>query len=355
MRGIYDRKVHRVRDLSCGDARIYLEFELRRVWCRRCGAVKQERLAWLADSPFYTKRFAFFVGRRCRTTTISDVARELHLDWRAVKELEKQYMREQLRRIGTPGPKAIGIDEISIRKGHTYRIVVSDLIRRRPIWFGGEDRSEASMAQFYDWLGDKKSRGVRLAVMDMWKPFRNATLARAPQAAILFDKFHIMRHLGEALDKVRKSEYARLSGKDRRYIKGQKYMLLSRHENLTREGRQSLKTLLAANKRLNTAYLLKESFGQLWDYEREAWARRFFENWCASLKWQRLAPYEKFAQMIDRHWDGIAAYCKPENKVSLGFVEGLNNKIRVIQRRAYGLRDQEYLRLKILTCMLPAI
>ena len=309
----------------------------------------------MADSPFYTKRFAFFVGRRCRATTISDVARELHLDWRAVKELEKQYMREQLCRIGMPGPKAIGIDEISIRKGHTYRIVVSDLIRRRPIWFGGEDRSEASMAQFYDWLGDKKSRGVRLAVMDMWKPFRNATLARAPQAAILFDKFHIMRHLGEALDKVRKSEYARLSGKDRRYIKGQKYMLLSRHENLTREGRQSLKTLLAANKRLNTAYLLKESFGQLWDYEREGWARRFFENWRASLKWQRLEPYEKFAQMIDRHWDGIAAYCKPENKVSLGFVEGLNNKIRVIQRRAYGLRDQEYLRLKILTCMLPSI
>ena len=355
MRGIYDRKVHRVRDLSCGDARIYLEFELRRVWCRRCGAVKQERLPWLADSPFYTKRFAFFVGRRCRTATISDVARESHLDWRAIKELDKQYMREQLRRIGTPGPKAIGIDEISIRKGHTYRIVVSDLIRHRPIWFGGEDRSEASMAQFYDWLGDKKSRGIRLAVMDMWKPFRNATLARAPQAAILFDKFHIMRHLGEALDKVRKSEYARLSGKDRRYIKGQKYTLLSNRENLTLEGRQSLKTLLAANKRLNTAYLLKESFGQLWDYEREGWARRFFENWRASLKWQRLEPYEKFAQMIDRHWNGIAAYCRPENKVSLGFVEGLNNKIRVIQRRAYGLRDQEYLRLKILTSMLPAI
>jgi transposase len=317
--------------------------------------VKQEKLPWLADSPFYTKRFAFFVGRRCRTATISDVARELHLDWRAIKELDKQYMCEQLRRIGTPGTKAVGIDEISIRKGHTYRIVVSDLIRRRPIWFGGEDRSEASMAQFYDWLGEKKSRGVRLAVMDMWKPFRNATLSRAPQAAILFDKFHIMRHLGEALDKVRKSEYARLSGRDRRYIKGQKYTLLSRRENLTQEGRQSLKMLLAANKRLNTAYLLKESFGQLWDYEREGWARRFFENWRASLKWQRLDPYAKFAEMIDRHWDGIAAYCKPENKVSLGFVEGLNNKIRVIQRRAYGLRDEEYLRLKILTCMLPAI
>jgi transposase len=233
--------------------------------------------------------------------------------------------------------------------------VVSDLIRGRPIWFGGKDRSEASMNEFYDWLGPKKAKGIRLAVMDMWKPFRMATQAKAPQAAILFDKFHIMKHLNDALDKVRKAEYARLSGKDRRYIKGQKYVLLSHKENLTADGRKSLKTLLAANKRLNTAYLLKESFAQLWEYKSAAWARKFFEHWKASLKWQRLTPYEKFAQMIERHWDGIAAYCNPENKVSLGFVEGLNNKIRVLQRRAYGLRDEEYLRLKVLTSMLPAI
>jgi transposase len=335
--------------------RIYLAFEVRRVECRSCGKVKRERLEFLADNPFYTKRFAYYVGRRCRAATIKDIAAELKLDWHAVKELEKQYMVAQLARAGRPGPKVIGIDEVSISKRHTYRIVVSDLVRQRPIWFGGEDRSQASMGQFYERLGKGKSGRIRLAVMDMWKPFRNATQACAPNAAILFDKFHIMRHLGEALDKVRKSEYARLSGPQRRYIKGQKYTLLSRWDNLTLESRQALKILLAANKRINTAYLLKESFGQLWSYEREGWARRFFENWRASLKWQRLKPYEKFAEMIDRHWDGIAAYCKPENKVALGFVEGLNNKIRVIQRRAYGLRDEEYLRLKILTCMLPAL
>ncbi len=344
-----------MRDLSCGIWHILLEVEIRRVACRSCGNVKREQLEFLADNPSYTKRFAYYVGRRCRQSTIKEIADELRLDWDTVKTLDMQYMRAQLAKAGTPAPKAIGIDEISIRKGHTYRIVVSDLIRRRPIWFGGDDRSQASMAQFYQWLGENKSHGIRLAVMDMWKPFRNAAHEHAPQAAILFDKFHIMRHLGEALDKVRKLEYARLSGKDRRYIKGQKYTLLSRRENLSLDGRRALKTLLAANKRLNTAYLLKESFGQLWDYESEAWARRFFENWRASLKWQRLAPYEKFAEMIDRHWDGIAAYCRPENKVSLGFVEGLNNKIRVIQRRAYGLRDEEYLRLKILTCMLPPL
>ena len=351
----YDRKERRVRDLSSGDTRVYVEFEVRRVQWRSCQAVKRERLDWLADNPFYTKRFAFYVGKRCRSATVTDVASELKLDWKTVKALEKHYMREQLRRAPKAGPRVIGVDEISIRKGHTYRIVVSDLERGRPIWFGGEDRSEASMDQFYAWLGLKKCSKIELAVMDMWKAFGNSARRNAPQAAILFDKFHIMRHLGEALDKVRKSEYRRLQGKDRKYIKGQKYTLLSHRENLSIDGRRALEQLLAANKRLNKAYLLKESFGQLWGYHREGWARRFFDNWKASLKWQRLKPYEDFAAMIERHWDGIAAYCREENKVSLGFVDGLNNKIRVIQRRAYGLRDEEYLRLKILTCMLPAI
>jgi transposase len=344
-----------VRDLSCGDLRINLELEVRRVDCGRCGKVKRERLTWLADNPFYTKRFAFFVGRRCRAATIKDVAKELHLHWGSVKELEKQYMREQLRRVGTPGPKVIGIDEISIRKGHTYRIVVSDLLRRRPIWFGGRDRSEASLALFFKELGTKKCRGIYLAVMDMWKPFRNATIEHVPEASILFDKFHVIAHLGEALDQVRRSEYARLTGKGRQFIKGQKYALLSNRAHLTLDGRRSLAKLLQANKRLNIAYVLKESFGQLWNYQSEAWARRFFENWKQALKWQRLKPYEKFVRMVDRHWDGIAAYCQPQNKVALGFVEGLNNKIRVLQRRAYGLRDEDYLRLKVLTCMLPEI
>ena len=353
--GWYDRKVRRVRDLSCGDTRVWLELEVRRVDCRGCGKVKTERLDFLADNPFYTKRFAWHIGRQCRQATISDVAKEFKLDWQTVKALDKQYMAEQVRRAGLPGPKVIGIDEISIRKGHTYRIVVSDLIRKRPIWFGGSDRSEASMKQFYAALGARKSAGIRLAVMDMWKPFRTATQTHAPGAAILFDKFHVMRHLGDALDAVRKAEYARLSGKDRAYIKGQKYTLLSSKENLSVDGRAALKRLLAANKRLNTAYLLKERFGQLWDYRSEVWARKFFDQWRASLRWQRLPSFEKFAEMIERHWDGITAYCKAENKVSLGFVEGLNNKIRVIQRRAYGLRDEEYLRLKVLACMLPEL
>jgi transposase len=116
-----------------------------------------------------------------------------------------------------------------------------------------------------------------------------------------------------------------------------------------RHGPQEPEAAAGADKRLNTAYLLKESFGQLWDHNREAWAWKFFDNWRASLKWQRLKPYKKFAEMIERYWDALAAYCKPQNKVSLGFVEGLNNKIRVMQRRACGLRDADSLRLKTLS------
>jgi transposase len=322
--------------------------------------VRQERLDWLAANPHYTKRFALYVGKQCRSASIKEVAQDLHLDWRAVKEMDKLYMRDQLAadlaRTGPLAPAVIGIDELSVRKGHVYRIVVSDLERGQPLWFGGVDRSEESLAMFYDFLGPERSQGIRLAVMDMWKAFRNATEEYAPQAAILYDKFHVLRQLNEAMDKVRKAEYQRLTNRaDRKYIKGQKYVLLSRRENLSPEKRQRLKTLLAANKRLNTAYVLKEQFAQLWDYRREPWARRFFEQWRAALRWQRLKPFEDFAALIERHWEGVAAYCRPENKVALGFVEGLNNKIRVIQRRCYGLRDEDYLHLKILTCTLPPL
>lgn len=323
--------------------------------CKRCRAVRQEKIEFLSGNTKFTERFALVVGQLCRIMTIQDVAKRMNLHWHTVKDLDKQYMQMQLNAAPEIKPEIIGIDEISRRKGHDYRIIVSDLMVGRAIWYGGKDRSEESLDAFYSWLGPEKSAKIRIAVMDMWKAFSKSTRKNAPQVSILFDKFHVIRHLNEALDKVRKKEYARLTGESRKYIKGTKYILLSRQENLDGDGQKSLKTLLKANKRLNTAYMLKESFSQLWDYKSSGWARRFFENWKMSLKWQRLKPFEKFAKMIERNWDGIAAYCDAESKVALGFVEGLNNKIRVIQRRAYGLRDEEYLRLKILTCMLPEL
>jgi len=188
--------------------------------------------------------------------------------------------------------------------------------------------------------------------MDMWKPFTNVIRLRS-HIQIIYDEFHILRHLHDAIDQVRRQEYFRLSQKDRRFIKGQRYTLLSHWNNLGREGRTSLETLFDANTRLFKAYLLKETFSKLWTYQHPTWAGKFFDNWKSQLRRQRLRPLEKFADMIERHWHGIISYCEVDNKVSLGFVEGANNKIRVIQRRAYGIRDEEYLHLKILASFLP--
>ena len=314
-----------------------------------------ERLDWLAKNPRFTPRFAMHVGALCREMTNTAVAQAERLHDSTVKDLDRIYMQQQMARAGLPAPRAIGVDEIAIRKGHDYRIVVSDLDRRRPIWVGGKGRTEADMDLFFAALGAKKTARIHRAAMDMWKPFRTSLRRHAPRARVIFDTCHIMRHLGEALDEVRRREYRRLAAKDRAFIKGQRYTLLSHRENLSLDGRRSLAKLLKANTRLNTAYLLKESFGQLWDYQTESGARAFFTRWTQSLKWQRLTPYEKFAAMIDRHWDGIASYCHPENKVSLGLVEGLNNKIRVLQRRAYGYRDEEYLKLNIVAAFLPPL
>ena len=128
----------------------------------------------------FTERFALVIGELCRVMTVQDVARRMNLDWHTVKDLDKIYMREQLRRVGPPTPSIIGIDEISIKKRHVYRIVVSDLEQKRAIWFGGDGRSEADMDRFYAFLGPETAQKIRLAVMDMWKPFRNSTQAHAP-------------------------------------------------------------------------------------------------------------------------------------------------------------------------------
>jgi len=335
--------------------KVFLEVEIRRIKCKSNDKIRQEVFNWMADNPAYAKRFVYYVGKRCQSSSIKAVADEVDLDWKTVKEFEKEYMKEKLKNRGEITPEALGIDEISIQKGHTYRIVVSDLKNKLPIWIGGNGRTEKDMQMFYDWLGKEKCGNIKLAVMDMWKAFEKSAKKNIPDSSILYDKFHILRHLGKALEKIRISEYKKVSEDNRKFMKGQKYTLLSKQENLNAKGKEALKKLFAINEKLSKAYILKESFGQLWSYKSEVWARKFFKNWKETAESEGLKSFVKFTKLIERHWDGIATYCKKENKVSLGFVEGFNNKIRVIQRRAYGLKDEEYFRLKVLTCMLPEL
>lgn len=323
--------------------------------CRKCAAVKQEWLPWLSNSRRATQRFAQEIGRECREMSIVRVAGLHQMTWDQVRSLEMEYMEELLRKHPVPQRLgAIGVDEISIRKGHSYAIVVADLERRRPIWLSEElGRSEEDMDRFFDDMGPRRNQSLRLAVMDMWKPFRNSLQKNAPQAEIVYDKFHVLKHLSSAMDNVRRLEYKRVAEKDKRFIKGQRYTLLSHKANLDTEGKEALRLLLKANKRLSKAYLLKESFGQLWDYNNPTWARKFFDSWKNQLRWSRMKPFEDFVGLVERHWEGIISYCRPDHKVSLGFMEGLNNKIRVVQRRAFGIRDMDYLKLKVITSFIP--
>lgn len=339
-----------VRDLDAGDTPMYLEFEIRRINCRKCQAVRTETLTWLMEHSRFTKRFEKKVGRMARQMPLIEVAELNQISWDQTWRIELAYMRSLIKQ-HPPAFKirVIGVDEISVRKGHTYRVVVADLDEQRPIWIGGTGRTQEDMDKFFVEIGQERSQQIELAVMDMWKAFRNSTNDHAPDARIIFDKFHVLNHLSKALDEVRRQEYKRVNDKERKFIKGQRYTLLSHKANLTTDGRRSLKLLLKANSRLHKAYILKESFGQLWNYSYPASALKFFKNWKSQLRWQRLKPFQKFATMIEKHWDGIISYCHPDNKVSLGFMEGLNNKIRVIQRRAYGIRSDEYLRLKVIT------
>jgi len=241
----------------------------------------------------YTERYAEWIGRQCREKSVKAVSLETGLGWDTVKDLDKVYMRRQLERYPVEPPRVIGIDELSIGEGQTYRILIHDLEKRRPIWKGDErGRKKEGIDAFFQSLSAADRERINLVVMDMWKQYRISTEEHCPNARIHYDHFHIAKHLGTAIDEVRRFEYARLDGDERSYIKGSRYILLSNRENLDVKGAAALKELLRLNRRLNKAYLLKEDFDRIWTYRTETGARKFFDNWKASLKWQRLEPLE---------------------------------------------------------------
>ena len=321
-----------------------------------CKKVRTEKLSFLADISRYTDRYADWIGRQCREKSIKAVSEETGLCWDTVKDLDKIYMKKQLAAYPAVSPRVIGIDELSIGTGQTYRIIIHDLEKRRPIWVGDErGRKKEGIDAYFNSLSPEQKSGIELAVMDMWPPYKNSTNEHCSNARIHYDHFHIAKHLNTAIDNVRRLEYKRLTGEKRKCIKGSRYLLLANRENLDEKGAGILKELLQLNKRLNTAYLLKEDFERIWSYGTEAGARKFFDKWKSSLRWQRLEPLKKFAGLVERHWDGIICGTKITEGIPMGFVEGMNCKIRAIQKRAYGIRDEEFLKLKILTCTLPKI
>ena len=347
VRRLKDRREQMIQHLTLWEHLTYVQFPKARVICPTCG-VTTEALPFVAKAARVSTSLAALVAELCKVMTNRAVALFQALHWDTVKTIDKRAIQAAQAARPLDGITTLGIDEIAVGRGQRYWHLVSALDgpRRAEVLFVGEGRKEKDLRKFWKWFGPSRAQQITHAVMDMWKPFRRSFQAHCPGVAIIYDKFHVIRHLLEALNTVRKQEFKRAGKRMKGLLCGKKFILLSRQAHVRGKARAALRHLLGHNRRLFKGHLLKESFGHLWSYRSRTWARKFFTQWVAQLKWSRLAPYHKFARMVDAHLEGILAYC--DNRVPLGYVEGTNLKARNVIRRAYGYRDQEYMKLKII-------
>jgi transposase len=341
-RGFRSVKERRVRDLPWGTWQVWLVVEVHRVACRRCG-VKSERLDFLEGKHPYTRRFALGVARDCEDAAVRRVAIKWGLSPQTVRRIDKRALLAWSKKRRRRPLRQMGVDEIFWGKGKCLTIV-SDLEAGEPIWAGKERKKETLDRFFVEYLPKRRRRAVQAVCVDMWEPFLQSLREHLPHAAIVFDKFHVMKHVNAAVDETRREEFFRQKGPLRAVMRGKRWLLLTRWKNLTRAKRGLLQQALAMNRRLFKAYYLKEQLERLWTYTYELPAGRFFAEWLMSLRWQRMPAFKKLGQTLLNHIDGILSYCR--HKVPFGVVEAINGNLRSLIRRGRGYRDHEYLILK---------
>lgn len=344
---VHDFEQRWVRDLPILDARTWLLVWRRRVRCPRCGP-KLEELPWLGRYARVTRRLAQSVGRLCHVATIKHVAEFFDLSWWAVKSIDKRYLAEKLGSVDLAGVDVIAMDEFAIQKGHRYATVIVEPRTKRVLWIG-RGRSRAGVRPFFRLLGKSGCRRLKAVAMDMNGAYEVEVKAHCPQAEIVYDLFHVVAKYGrEVVDAVRRDEARRVAGDDkaRKVIKGSRWLLLRNKDNIKRqEDRIRLHDLLAANRNLMVAYVLKEDLKQLWQYRYPKAALRFWRGWYRRAMRSGIEPLRRFARRLRPYLHGILAHCRYRLHTSL--LEGINNKIKVIKRMAYGFRDDEYFFLKI--------
>lgn len=344
---LHDVSERVIRDLPLFDAETYIRMSRRRVRCSRCGP-RLERLPWLHRYARVTRRLAESVVRLCQQLPVKHVAAFYGLGWDTVKELDKAALHDQLGPPDLDGLEVLAMDEFAIQKGHRYATVVIEPLRKRVLWVGrGRDRD--CLNAFFTLLGPARSVRIRAVAMDMHAAFFLEVQAHCPNAQIVFDLFHVVAKYGrEVIDRVRIDEANRLrhDKRARRVIKSTRWLLLRNRSSLTqRDDRIRLTELLNANRAICKAYLMRDELKHLWTYCVEGWARRGWANWYHRAVRSRIAPLVTFAKRLARYAHGIVAHARWPLHTSL--LEGINNKIKVIKRMAYGLRDDEYFFLKI--------
>jgi len=346
----YDGDERLVRDLSFGRyARVTLVFWQVRVRCGQCG-VKTEALDWVEPRVSYTKRLAAAVALACQELrSLKAIAAQFQLNWHTVKDIDKKALQRELPRVGETDATQLAVDEFSLRRGHRYATTVANAGTDEPVvLYVGQDRTQASLEAFYQAMGQTRCEQVEAVAMDMWAPYEAATRKHCPQADIVYDPFHVIKNYGEkVVDAVRRAEYRAADAQHREVLKGVRYLLLKNRRNLRpdKDEPARLRELLRLNHKLNVIYVLKDDLKLLWRYRREGWARRWFEHWYRRAIHTKIQPLKRFARSLKERLDGLLAHCR--YALNTGFLEGLNNKIKVIKRIAFGFRDTEYFFLKM--------
>jgi len=316
---------------------VVLVYAPRRIACANCG-VKVEAIPWTQGKSPLSFPLSMVLATWAKLVAWQVVGQLFGFHWNTVRKAVRDVVDYGLEHRDMDKILYIGIDEISRRRGHIYHTQVYDLDEKRLLWTG-QDRSSATLHAFFDFLGKERCEQIQAVCCDMWAPYADVIKARLPNALLVFDKFHIVRHLIDAVDTVRKREARDLKAEDPDLLKKSRYIWLKNPWNLTEDQRARLSDLEKLNLKINRAYLLKEAFRRFWEYSSPAWAKKYLDQWFWWATHSRLEPIRKFAWMIRRHQDDILNYFKC--RIDNGAVEALNNKAKAISHRAFGYRTAQ--------------
>ena len=341
------RRERRYRHVPLWGIPVTLVYTLRRVRCKRCG-LRVEAVPWAEGKQRFTRAMSVTMAEWAKLLPWSHVARMFGCSWSTVQQAVKAVVAYGRERQDLSELTHIGVDEIARKRGHVYLTVVYDLKKSRLVWVG-DGRTRETLERFFDFLGEDGSKRLEAVCCDMWRSYVNAVRARAPQALIVFDKFHIVSHLGKAVDEVRREEIREKGQAHKDLVKNSRYLWLKNPWNLTGGQAERLATLVRLNTEVHRAYLLKEMFRRFWEYKRPGWAKRFLKLWCAWAVGTGLSPLRKFARTMLRHMDDILNYFRA--RITNAAVEGMNNKAKVVMRRAYGLRTAESCATNLYHCL----
>lgn len=277
--------------------------------------------------------------------TIEDVSRNLRMHWNTIKDIEKRCLKRRYKYIDLTGLEAIAIDEFAVKKGHVYQTVVMDLAKGRIIYVA-QGRAKDCLNDFWKML-KRQNITLKAAAMDMWPAYIGSVIENSPSTKIVFDRFHIAKKMNEAIDNTRRSLYAMETETNKKKVyKGLRWLLLMKESSISESGKERLQKALLMNQPLAEAYYLKEELSMLWEQIDAEAAEKFINNWCEAAYSTGVTHLKKFANTLKSHRTGILNWFK--YPISTGPLEGMNNKIKVLKRKAYGYRDIEFFNLKIL-------